>query len=466
MREPLITARATGMANVALSVIVVTGLALTVRAALPLGGGQQPTVGAALALGGGGQGLREGVYFGWVAGGESRFQLLGSPCGDGNGDGGDRDRDDGDGDWDVYGVGERHGDELLRVELNEASLDGAFRAGRVLPGSGVRSLLAEVDLGRAMPVIEFEPEVLATLTGLQGEAVASGLTDLQGETVAGDVIGLQGETVAGLHTGPRNGTSEGPEVAAERNALPTTYAFTHLKALCRSWRESAARIGYAAVMPITSSGAGPASPLEAHVVPVPDRTAIVALLLLWNRSAEPVELTSLWYAPPAAATGEVLVVNGAFEQYSQMQEALFRWPIAEANATEYEQHAAEVARVAPNGQGTTPPASDAASEVIRAQSTDLDVRVTPGGVALVGLTRRSFVVDGSAPSLLSYPVVDHVHAGRALRLAVDTPLYAEDLRRRPRGGSPPRGAIPAPALVLHSLFAASSPVGSAAHFTR
>lgn len=302
-------------------------LALVVRAALPPGVGDPR--------------LPPGVYFGWVGDSVSRFQVVGSPCED--------------------------GDELLQVELSEAIVGGQALTRRLLTGAGVSSDVAEVDLGRALPVVRFETAALHILT---------------------DAVVEQG--------------ADPTPIADEREGAGVPYSFTHLKAVCRSWRETSARVGSAAVMPLSRVEVGVQSPLEAHVVPLPDKTAVVALLLLWNRSAQTVTVDTLWYAPEVATTGEVLVVNGTFEQYREMEAAILAAPAS-----------------------------------LEAASSQLDLRIVPGGVALVGLSRTSFAVDPAASVLLSYPVLAYESAGNEHRLAMKTPLYSEAL-----GGPKPRFGAP------------------------
>ncbi|HZJ08690.1 MAG TPA: hypothetical protein VFD39_03255, partial [Trueperaceae bacterium] len=225
--------------------------------------------------------------------------------------------------------------------------------------------------------------------------------------------------------------------------------FTRLKARCRSWQEVDAAVGHAAVELLAEQSAEHAPPFEAHLIPVPDRTPVIAVLLLWNRSLEPVTVSSVSYAPEAATTDRVLAAVGRFEQYQVWEDYLFeragttRSPPATSGGDNRREAAAMPgwARTAPS---TLPTEMNA---------TDLHLRIAAGGIAVIAFDRGSFLRSRAATTLLSYPVVEYLVDGVPHRVGLTIPLYSTSLR-----GGQDFGLQ----AVLHSLFAASSPVGPAA----
>lgn len=206
-------------------------------------------------------------------------------------------------------------------------------------------------------------------------------------------------------------------------------SFSRVWARCRSWREVDVDIGRAGVLllPAQSNslsgaeGAADLTRLEAHVVPVPDRTDVLALLLLWNRTSSTLVVNSVLYAPEAVATNRVTAVAGTFEQYREWTEILF----------------GRTSRV-----HALPPAPSAHN------SDDLGLHLEPGGIALIALEREAFILPQTSNETLAYlgyPVIYYQSVGGrttdspdlapTLRLALTTPLYAH---WSPRGSGPTR----------------------------
>lgn len=311
-----------------------------------------------------------GIYYGWVGGDDSRFQLLGAPC-------------------------------PLEDSLQAFQLAGGHLSTPVaLVRDDLDSGGAGLDLGQEKLVTTLRRAALARLV------------------------------------------SAAPTAADP----PRVVEFTRLSARCRSWREQHARIGSAAVESLREDGAasavstprdaesgrtnasafepvvgevkalGPgasdlaarsleayglqahgqeARSLEAHVVPIPGRTPVLAAVILWNRSTAPITITALRYAPPAVTTDRVLAAAGSFEHYNAWQDHLFGRSVQ------------------------APPRHPRVAD-----ATALGLQLLPEEFALIAFDRGSFVGPADLVAILSYPVVDYRTAGTMRQLPMTAPLYA------------------------------------------
>lgn len=286
--------------------------------------------------------LQRGIYFGWVGGSGSRFLLAGAPCA------GDT----------APQLAEIHGGDLW--------------PSRVLAGSAVSSYRAPLDAGRELSV-----------TALSSAALAGSLVDA-------------------------NDSPAAPSATTKR------LSFSGLRARCRTWREIDSDLGSAGVLLLPATPALEPRPglaahagridapalyhpgdeaLEAHVLPLPDHTALLALLLLWNRTPASVALDAIHYAPGKAASGRVLAVSGTFDNYDELASRMLALT-----------------------------SSSDTTATLRRSADDLDLVLEPGGIALIGIDRSSFANSRPRPSgstqlvYLSFPVIDHHSLGAAARL--------------------------------------------------
>lgn len=279
-------------------------------------------------------GLARGIYFGWLAGDDSRFDLVGAPCTAGS-----------------------------RPQVSE------LVGGALLTHGDVASYRGLLDDGR----------------------------ELQLTTV----------TTAGLQRLFRRSTP-----------APESITFSGLHVRCRSWREYESDFGRASVVrmpdtkrrngaevpisragPLHDSTTAPVAPeLTAHVLPVPGGTDVLAMLLLWNRTAGPLTVSSLRYGPEPVTTGRLRAVAGPFERYDELEAAILAGT--------------------PGGEPGSP------LEVsLERHAGELELELETGGFALLALTRGSFAVPRAwrgSLVYLAYPVIEFRPSSRSTGTATDT----------------------------------------------
>ena len=304
--------------------------------------------------------LRRGIYFGWITGAESHFLLAGAPC-----------------------------EGAAHPQLAEL-YGGDLLPSRLLPGSALSSFQAPLDAGRELSVTALSSTALMGLLAAANDA------------------------------------------SAVTTATTPVLSFSRLRARCRDWHEIDSDLGSAEILllpanqfaepePVPTAGTTssleglPADgaeeatieegAIEAHSLPLPERSALLALLLLWNRTSTAVVLDAIHYAPSDTASDRILAASGTFDRYDELEALILR---------------------SGSDRSISDPGSTAAP---RRSAANLDLVLEPGGIALLGIDRGAFtsarlssarlnsarLTSGrsSRPArsaglvLLSYPLIDY-----------------------------------------------------------